>query len=189
MSRVTAILDAIDRLNAQDPHVENGQPAEWLYGRRMSDMLRDFSPDADEALQIAVRGQHIQRWIMPRHEYPDGRIGYLRWRTDQKARHAETLAGLMRPLGFSEESIARVGAIVRKERLKQDADAQCLEDIACLVFLQFYAHAFISKHEPDKVRDIIRKTWAKMSLKGQAAALKLDLPDALLQAIGRALAD
>ena len=189
MSQLAAILDAIDGLNAQDPHLESAQPAEWLYGRRMSEMLAHFLPDADEALQIAVRGQHIQRWIMPRHDYPEGRIGYLRWRTDQKARHAETLAGLMRPLGFSDESIARVGAIVRKERLKQDADAQCLEDVACLVFLQFYALAFVAKHEPEKVRDIIRKTWAKMSPKGQAAALKLALPEDLLQAIGRALAD
>ena len=189
MNPLAPIFAAIDALNAQDPTLEDGQPAEWLYGRRMSEMLARFQPDAEDALHIAVRGQHIQRWRVPRQDYPEGRIGYLRWRSDQKARHADTLAGLMRPLGFADDVIARVGAIVRKERLKQDADSQCLEDVACLVFLQFYAAAFVVKHPPEKVRDIIRKTWAKMSPAGQAAALKLDLPDALMQLIGRALTD
>jgi hypothetical protein len=188
MSRLNRVFAAIDACNSEDPTRDANGPAEWLYGRRMSQMLESYVPGADEALQIAVRGQHIERWRLPRSEYPDGRIGYLRWRTDQKHRHAQKLAELMQNIGYAPEIIARVGSIVRKDRLKADPDAQCLEDVACLVFLQFYAAEFVAKHPEDKVADIVRKTWAKMSPQGQAAALKLDLPPGLGAAIGRALA-
>jgi len=182
MNRLTGLLAAIDAANAADPH---GQ--ELFYGRRMSEMLQMFAPSVDDCLKIAVRGQHIERWLLPRHQYPEGRTGYLRWRIEQKNRHAHRLAELMQNHNYTRTEIDRVGALVRKERFKTDADAQCLEDIACLVFLKYYAADFIAKHEPDKVTDIIRKTWAKMSEKGHAAAQQLDLSAALSAAIGRAL--
>jgi hypothetical protein len=45
--------------------------------------------------------------------------------------------------------------------------------VACLVFLEHYFADFASKHERDKLIDIVRKTWAKMSPAGRAAALEL----------------
>ena len=66
--------------------------------------------------------------------------------------------------------------MVRKERLKQDADAQRLEDVACLVFLEDHLADFAPKHSEAKVLDVIVKTWPKMSAAGQQAALKLKLP-------------
>jgi hypothetical protein len=76
---------------------------------------------------------------------------------------------------------------VRKERLKQDKDAQALEDEACIVFLAHYLADFAEKHDSNKVVEILRKTWAKMSPLGRRAALALPLGGALKELLASAL--
>ena len=63
-----------------------------------------------------------------------------------------------------------------KENFPDDPDSRVLEDALCLVFLEFEFAPFAAKHPDDKVIDILRKTWPKMSPQGQAAALELKLP-------------
>jgi uncharacterized protein DUF4202 len=178
--RVAEVVAAIDAANARDPHtVESGgrrEPAELLYGRRMSETLARISPDASDALRIAVRGQHIERWTSPRKSYPDGRVGYLKWRRDLQDYHARRVGEIMAAAGYGDEEIGRVGALIRKERLKADAEAQMLEDVACLVFLAHYLDEFMAKTDPDKLAGILAKTWNKMSAFGHEKALKLTLP-------------
>jgi hypothetical protein len=178
--RLQGALSAIDAANARDPTHEAGEPAEPVYGRRMSEALAAFAPDASEPLQIAVRGQHIERWLSPRRAYPEGKAGYFAWRNAAKKRHAERLGEIMGTCGYDEPTIARVGALVRKERLRSDGEAQTLEDVACLVFLRYYAATFASKHPADKVLDILIKTQRKMSPRGRAAGLDFGLPAPVL---------
>lgn len=187
MSSLNQVLDAIDAANSHDPTLEDGQPAALLYGRRMSKRLARFAPDASEPLQIASRGQHIERWSIPRSDFPMDKPGYFRWRNALKDIHAARLAAIMGAAGYGPEAIERAGQIVRKERLKQDAEAQTLEDVACLVFLEFYAAEFAGKHELEKCVDIVAKTWRKMSDQGHAAALALPLPDGVGAVVKRAL--
>jgi hypothetical protein len=170
--RLQCALDAIDACNARDPNEEAGEPAELVYGRRMSEALAAFAPDASESLRIAARGQHIERWQSPRGAYPEGKAGYFAWRNAAKRRHAERLGEIMGNCGYDEAAIARVGALARKERLRSDPDAQTLEDVACLVFLRYYAERFAAKHESEKVLDILVKTQRKMSPRGRAAGLE-----------------
>ncbi len=178
--RLHCALNAIDAANARDPTHEAGEPAELLYGRRMSEALAAFAPAASEPLQIAVRGQHIERWLSPRHAYPEGKAGYFAWRNAAKKRHAERLGQIMGTCGYDEPTIARVGALVRKERLRSDGEAQTLEDVACLVFLRYYAASFASKHPAEKVLDILIKTQRKMSPRGRAAGLDFGFPAPVL---------
>jgi hypothetical protein len=189
--RFDAVIAAIDSANSQDPNkiAADGcsEPGELAYGRRMSRMLDRLRPEASEALKIAARAQHIERWTSPRANYPEGRVGYLRWRTDLKNYHARRAGELMAQCGYGSEIIARVQSLIRKERLKYDAEAQALEDVICLVFLEDYFVDFAAKHEEEKVIDIVRKTWAKMSKDGQAAALKLALAPAAQRLLTRAL--
>jgi hypothetical protein len=189
--RLARILDLIDAANAADPNpvatTEGERPAELVYGERMSAMLARFCPTASEHLAIAVRGQHIERWTSPRPSYPEGRIGYLKWRKDLKDHHAARVGALMREAGYAAPDIARVAGLIRKERLKHDAEAQTLEDVACLAFLTHYAAAFIAKHDDAKVVDILAKTAAKMSKEGLAAACGLALPERLARLMGIAL--
>src|SRR5215470_5316006 len=133
--RYNAVIAAIDVANAADPNIieAEGQAegAELVYGRRMSATLERMAPNASEPLQIAARGQHIERLRLARKGYPEGRAGYLRWRKDAKELHARRLADIMAEAGYDAGDIDRVGALVRKERLKVDPEAQMLEDVVC----------------------------------------------------------
>lgn len=181
--RLDQVIRAIDAANARDPNTieidGRREPAELVYGRRMSEALERMAPDASEHLRIAARGQHIERWTSPRRDAPAGRAGYLKWRTDLKNFHADRLAALMSGAGYGAGDIARVGALVRKERLKSDAEAQTLEDVVCVVFLAHYVESFMAKTDEDKLADILAKTWRKMSERGRKHALALDLPPAI----------
>lgn len=177
-----AAIAAIDAANAADPNkvmiAGTAQPAALVYGRRMSQALLQLYPHADEPLRLAVRAQHLERFLRPRSDYPPGRDGYRRWRRDAAAYHAERLAQIMRDAGYGEAEITRAQAAVRKEKLKTNPDAQALEDCAALVFLQYEALPFLANH-PEysraQVLSILRKTWAKMSPHGRSVALAAPL--------------
>ena len=179
-TRLAEVIAAIDAANARDPNqVEvdaRPHPAELIYGRRMSATLARLAPAASEHLRIAARGQHVERWTSPRRGYPDGRVGYLRWRKDLQAFHARRIGEIMAGTGYDADAIARVGALIRKERLKSDVETQMLEDVACVVFLEHYLDDFLRKTDPDKLAGILVKTWNRMSPIGRDAAQKLALP-------------
>ena len=155
----------------------------------MTERLAAFTPDAPETVKLAARAQHIRRWEVPRESYPEGRAGYLKWRTDLYKRHGETAGQIMREVGYDDVTIDRVKTLLRKRGLKTDPDVQLLEDVICLVFLQHYFHDFAKKHEDEKLISIIRKTWSKMSERAHEAALALDYAPEDLEMIQRALAE
>ena len=157
--RLNDVIAAIDAANEQDPNTIDvdgrRQPAELVYGQRMSATLARMAPAASEPLRIAARGQHIERWTSPRQRYPEGRVGYLRWRKDLQEFHARRLGEIMAAASCDSDAIARVGALIRKERLKADAEAQMLEDVACVVFLEHYLADFLRKTDQDKLAGIL----------------------------------
>ncbi|MBW8307993.1 MAG: DUF4202 domain-containing protein [Thiobacillus sp.] len=188
-SRAMALFDAA---NAQDPNLDEGQPKELLYAQRMSDMIARFAPDASEASQLAVRAQHIQRWMVPRNTYPMTKEGYHAWRTGLYTFQADSAGELMRQAGYDDAMIERVKKAVGKRGIKSNPDTQMLEDIAGLVFIEHYMLAFaLSKPEYDEEKwlEIIRKTWKKMSKAAQAFALsgKIKLPEPLVPLITKAV--
>lgn len=191
-SQLQQALELIDEINLQDPSCElldnESKPKEWLYGVRMSACLAEFKPEASAELQIAARAQHIKRWVIPRSDYPLGREGYNRWRQALGRFHAETTAEILAEVGYDEAFSKRVQGMLRKEKLKRDPEVQALEDVICLVFLTYYLAPFAEKHNEDKLLVIIRKTWAKMSEEGHAAALQLPLSESQLALITKALA-
>jgi hypothetical protein len=190
--RAIALFDAA---NAQDPNREliNGetQAKELIYAIRMSTMLQRFAPDASEAVRLAVRAQHIQRWKIPRDDFPRTPFGYKQWRTGLYKFHAETAARLMREAGYDDEIIERVKTSVAKLGIKVNPETQMLEDVADLVFLEHYLAGFAAQHaEYDEAKwiDILQKTWKKMSPGGRAFALsKISLPESLIPLIRKAL--
>ncbi len=190
--RFAEAMRRIDDANAEDPNVETHEgkpyPKELLYSQRMSAALERVGPDASEAVQLAVRAQHICRWKIPRGDYPKDRDGYRRWRTDLGRFHADTAGAILRETGYDETTIEKVQSLLRKERLKANPDAQLLEDVVCLVFLEHYAPEFVEQHSESKLINIFRRTWNKMSPRGQQAALKLDMPAAVRAIVEKALA-
>ncbi|MFZ2909433.1 MAG: DUF4202 domain-containing protein, partial [Candidatus Desulfobacillus denitrificans] len=180
--RFDATIAAFDAANAEDPNRDEGQPKELLYARRMSAMLARFAPDAPEAVRLAARAQHLQRWKTPRTSYPADRQGYLQWRSGLYRFHAETAGRILRENGYDAETTERVQAAVGKKALKLNADTQLLEDTADLVFLEHYLAGFMARHadySEGKWLDILRKTWQKMSPGAREFVLagKVSLPE------------
>ena len=189
--RFQKAVERFDAANREDPNRELSegveQAKELLYARRMSACLDRFGPDAPEPVRLAARCQHIRRWTIPRTDYPEGRNGYRRWRTDLAWFHAWTAAAILREVGYDDTTVVRVEALLRKERLKTDPDVQLLEDVICLVFLEHYLSDFVPKHDEEKLLSVLRKTWPKMSDDGREAALELNLSAELRALIERAL--
>ena len=191
MNQLEKTLAAFDAVNAQDPNIEivNGQPIakELIYSHRMTEHLHQFLPSASVELQLAARSQHICRWKIPRSDYPMDRQGYKKWRLDLAVFHGETAGEIMQANGYDESVIQRVKDLLLKRSLKRDDEVQALEDVICLVFLEFYLEDFASKHDEAKLIDIIQKTWNKMSDTGHTAALKLPLSNTMLALVTKAL--
>jgi hypothetical protein len=183
-----------DAANAQDPNQDEGEPKELLYAQRMTDMIGRFAPDASEVAQLAVRAQHIQRWLVPRSNYPLGKPGYFAWRTGLYRFHAETAGKLMQQAGYAEAMIEQVKSAVSKQGIKTNPDTQMLEDVTSLVFIESYMLGFAGQHAEyteEKWLDIIRKTWRKMSADAHAFATSggIKLPESLVPLILKAVSE
>ena len=190
-SRLENAFALFDQANSKDPNKEEYQgeiyPKELLYAMRMTDKLSDFKPDASEALQLTARCQHICRWEIPRDSYPMDRVGYLKWRKELKTFHAKKAGEILASVGYDEEMIKNVAFLLEKKQLKKNKETQVLEDVICLVFLEFYFEDFSKKYDEDKLIDIVQKTWAKMSEEGHKTAMQLPLSQDSLALVGRAL--
>lgn len=122
------------------------------------------------------------------------RPGYLSWRARLKAQAALQVAELLGSAEIqpkiSESECERVAALIRKEKLDSDPEAQVLEDVACLVFLDDQFDDFEKRDDVEerKIINILRKTWGKMSTRGQEIALEMKLSDTAKTLIGKALA-
>lgn len=193
--RYHAAIEKFDAANGEDPNLENVDgkdvPAALIYGHRMSARQEIYEPDASEELQLACRAQHLQRWVIPRSDYPEGIKGYNQWRRAMAVFHAEKAGEIMREVGYEEPTIERVQTILRKEGRLNDPEVQALEDIACLVFVEHYFVAFGDKfnYDDDKLVDIVKKTLRKMSPKAHASAGGISLPERHTQVIGRAVSE
>ena len=189
--RFQAAIERIDAANREDPNREvwEGQehPKELLYAQRMSESLEHLASDAPEVVRLAVRAQHIQRWKIARTQYPKDRQGYRTWRTELGRFHAETAATILREVGYGPETIRRVQSLLQKKQLKVDPDCQLLEDVICLVFLRYYFADFAEEHDEAKLINILRRTWKKMSPRGQQVALEIELPAPLRTLVEKAI--
>jgi hypothetical protein len=136
-------------------------------------------------VRLAARGQHIRRWEIPRASYPQTPEGYKAWRARLLDHHADICAAVLRESGYDEAMVESVASLVRKERLKRNPDAQLLEDVVGLVFLEHYLADFVAQHrhyDEAKLSDILHKTFRKMSPRGVAAVPSLiNLPPELAE--------
>jgi hypothetical protein len=183
----TRAIDLIDAANADDPNLLDGEPLARVQGRLAWKWVTALDPDASDALLLAARAHHLRRWVVPRASYPDGRPGYLRWRRDQKARHATELGELLRSAGVADPVVERATAIVAKVGLGSDPDVQTFEDSVCLTFLQTQFRPTAERLDEDHMVEVVAKTLAKMSDAGRRAALAIELDERDAAIVARAL--
>jgi hypothetical protein len=174
MSPYEAACEAIDRANSEDPRKVAAEgrelPRELVYSRRMVEWVKRLAEAPSEELLLAARAQHVRRWTQPRESFPEGRAGYLAWREKLKKFHAETLSVILRSAGYPDAPVAKAVTLILRKQLAGDPEGQVLEDAACLVFLQEEFAGFARQVEADKMVDILRKTWGKMSPRARETA-------------------
>jgi hypothetical protein len=172
-------IAAIDAANAADPTIivvrGTTQPLALVHGLLASEWVARLHADADDTLLLAARAHHLRRWELPRTEYEPGKAGYLRWKRDQRQRHARDVGELLAAVGYDSVTIERVQALVRRDHLATDAGAQAVEDAACLVFIETQLADVSTKLEHDHLIDVIRKTTRKMSPAALAAVSGIPL--------------
>lgn len=187
--RYDAAVAAIDAANAGDPtavDVRGHRVALALvHGRLAVEWIEQLVDNPRATLLLAGRAHHLRRWEVPRDSYPAGRAGYLRWRRDQKARHATDVAGILEACGYEPAEIEDVQRLIRRESVD---GAQAVEDAACLVFIETQLALLANRMDHDLLIDVIRKTARKMSDRGLELVASIPLGEAehslLSQALG-----
>lgn len=189
MDVTAAATAAIDAANRDDPSEHDGEPLALAQGRMAEQWVTRLRPDASVALRLAARAHHLRRWTLPRSAFPPGRPGYLRWRREQKARHARELERLLGSAGVESSVGARAAIIVTKRGLGTDPEVQVFEDAVCLTFLVTQLVSTADKLADDaKMVDVIAKTLVKMSEDGRAAALGIGFDERGSALVSRAIA-
>lgn len=182
-------IAAIDAANGHDPNLRGGEPLALVQGRLAESWVTTLDPDASPALRLAARAHHLRRWVVPRADYPEGRAGYLRWRRDQKTRHASELTELLTAAGVDSEITERAALIVAKKGLGSDPEVQTFEDAVSLTFLQTQLDSTIDKvHDDDRMVEVLAKTLAKMSEAGRTAAHTIEVDEQQGELVARAVA-
>ena len=173
----------IDAAHAADPaRAADGRAAEIVYAERVEAWIAKLDPGASPLLRVAARCQHLERWLVPRASFPDGKVGYLNWRRSLYTKQAERARALLLDAGVSASDAIEVATWVSKTGLKTNLGTQALEDAACLVFLENEISAFAAHHADyprEKFVEILQKTWRKMSPRAQELARALALPPAI----------
>ena len=178
------ILSAILHRHQQDPSGEA-----TLYSKRMIETLFAFQTKPSKTLQIACQAQHIDRWRYPRSQYPADRKGYLQWRSKLYQIHSQILSELLLTFDLEKTFVSKVSNLVAKKKLKTDSEVQIVEDVACLVFIEYYFDSFIEKiNDEQKIISIVQKTWSKMTKQAHQFALnKINHSPIALELIQKAL--
>lgn len=191
--RLDRALAAIDAANAADPNTlaVRGvvRPKEIAHAELASEWLARLVSAPSEALRLAIRAHHIERWTIPRSSHPMGKAGYHRWRRALQEHHALRAGELLAREGYAEAEIERVRALLRKQGLgRGDAEAQTFEDALCLVFLETQLADTAAKlDDPAKALDVLLKTLRKMSGPAREHARALPLGEGERALVARAL--
>ncbi len=162
-------------------------PLAVAHGRLAAEWIPQLVDDPDDALLLAARAHHLRRWELPRDRYPDGRAGYLRWRRDQKQRHAAAVVGLLGGAGYDEATINRVQVLLRRVRLDETSGTQAMEDAACLAFIETQLSDLAERLDTDHMVSVVQKVAAKMSPAALALVAQIPLSDDGAELLERAL--
>jgi hypothetical protein len=193
--RLARALAAIDAANADDPNTlrvrGSIRPKELAHAELATEWIEKLVPEPSDALRLAARAHHVQRWIIPRADYPLGKSNYYRWRKALQAHHAGVVSGILEGCGYDKATTERVQSLVRKQGLgRGDDEMQSLEDALCLVFLETQLLETAAKLDDEiKAIDVLRKTARKMSPPALELAKQLPLSDIERTYLERALAD
>lgn len=185
MANKNKALTAIENILLQDPKNEA-----LTYSQQCFEWLQKLEPTYSDAQEFAARCQHFKRWEIPRSDYPMDKKGYYQWRIYLYDYQANETAKVLEEADYDGDFITTVKEMIAKKDIKKNTNSQLIEDVACLVFLQYHITPFAATkdYSEEKWIKIISRTWAKMSDKAHKFALEINYPPAILSLIKKALA-
>ena len=176
----SALIQEIDAVHSLDQVKEIWQneefPSELLYSKRMLEMLEKIYPEASNNLRVAAQCQHMKRWMVARSLYSMDRRGYHQWRQAVMSHQLEVTKELLIKHNVSDRDVDDLIEMLKNQGVSGYLNSQIIEDTACLVFLKWYSESFAKKHDTEKVIDILRKTYRKISETGRNTIPNIDLP-------------
>lgn len=192
--RFSLAIAAIDEANGHDPRRERDDdgaeyPLELLYARRLTEWICRLTPQPSEALLLAARGLHIERWQIPRDAYPMNKRGYYQWKNRLKRIHADRTAEILQKVGYDADTIQRVRELILRSTFPRDPESRLIEDAVSLLFLERQFAGFAAKTERTKLVSILREVWDKMTDRAHEIALSLSLPEELSALVAEALSE
>ncbi len=182
-NRTRQALNAIDDANRNDPRVwtygaeGEPEPYELVYSQKLYVWVKALCPDPSEELILAARGLHIERWKIPRSDYPMTRKSYHDWRDALRTLHADRAGEIMREAGYEAAAIQRTQELILRSTYPDDPESRVIEDAVSLLFLETQFTELAEKTERKKMVRILRRVWPKMTVKAQEAALQLNYTD------------
>lgn len=178
-------IELINKVHSSDPKGEA-----LLYANQCFEWLAKINSNYTEEQEMAARCQHFKRWEIPRSDFPVGKKGYYQWRIGLYQYQADKAGEVLESVGYSVDFVSSVKSMISKKDLRNDANSQLIEDVACLVFLNYHIQPFASSKDytEEKWIKIIQKTWGKMSEKAHKFALEINYNAAILDLIKKALA-
>jgi len=172
-------IERIDAANREDPRIEifDGQPhpRELLFAQRVYEWVGRLAHDPSKELLLAARAHTLRRWRIPRDQYATTTLGYHQWRDALAAFHANEAESILVSVGFSEERVLKIKALITKKLWPADEEACVLEDADCLVFLETKLQNYMDTWEESKALRILVRTLRKMTPAGRAHAGELKL--------------
>jgi hypothetical protein len=188
------IIEAIkifDEMNSLDPNriqfQGNDFPKEILYANWLTLWVEKLSPIISDSLRLASRCQHLKRWEISRDKYPNGLKGYMQWKKELLIFHADESEKVLRSFQIDESLIKQVRQINLKQDMQNNYEVQIIEDALCLVTLEFQLEEFSLKHTDDKIIEIIKKSWQKMSDSAKEEAKKISYNPRVLKLVIEAI--
>jgi len=165
--------DALDELS------HSKEIAQWVAELRGGDTF------VSQALRLAAQAQQLERHVVHRSSYAEGREGQREWRAAVKQWQRQRVMDLLTEAGLPNDLATRVGRLVAKEcSADEDPDAQTLQDASCLVFLGNELRQYDNRDTDDgKLADVIQQTWRLMSAPAKAKAAALEYSPRTLGAL------
>lgn len=187
-------IEAIQKINAansEDPRTQvvdgQPQPRELMFSLRVCEWVQKLVDDPSEELLIAARAHTLRRWHIPRDTYPKTTVGYHQWRDALAQYHAKEAESILRSVGYPDEAIAKIKALITKDHWPQDDEACALEDAGCLVFLETKLGDYLDDWKEEKTIHILQRTLKKMTPAARTHALQLSLGDPEREILQRAI--
>ena len=177
--RFKSAIERFDQANGADPRTEDvdgaPQPRELLFERRVYAWVERLAKEPSEPLLLAARAHTLRRWMIPRDRFPMTTEGYHQWRHELMVFHADEAQKILNDVGYDQDTVERVRALITKANWPSDAEALALEDADCLVFLETKLSRFVDEWDAATMQRVLGQAYQKMTPQARSLVSTLEL--------------